>query len=419
MGTTEIEVGSQQCQVEVPQDYLVVSNSDLYQEIRGVVVERKMWGKKDQWPTTEIETSQHKAVAQIRPDPNLILNAEELIEWQEKVAKYVLKLNDLTADVLDVVCNLWLESSPKTIDSMITLKATDFLKFRGLKKRQGKGTGFSVERKREVEDQISLLSNLWIQVKSLSQNKEKDRFFRSTAITKASEVGEEDGSGKQKIYAWRVKPGDIFMPFLLGPGRVLAPLSKVALQFDPYRQKIEKRLTRYLTWIWKIRQGNNAYLQPFSVVTILESTKTSIDKRNPSKTRDRLELALDTLKSSGIISSWQYLPGTDYSLSGKRWSEDWLRFNIQIEPPAFVLNYYVETFSATKQFIQNEVEKREKLLDPVISEMKLMRKQRKLTQLQLADHLGVSGIYISKLEIGTKTPSKKMKLTISNWLLTN
>lgn len=416
MGTSENEKLPKKRSSSVPDGYITVSNTDLYHNLRGVVVEKKHWYTKEQWPTTDIETSHHRGIAQLRPDPNLPLSNDEQIEWREKVAKLVLKLNDLTADVLDVVCTLWLESSPRTSDAMLTLTAADFLQFRGLKKRMGQSNSFKVEQKREIAEQVALLSNLWIEVKTLS--KDNDKFFRSTAITKAAEVGVEDKKGVQTIYAWQLRPGAVFLPFLMGAGRALAPLSKVALQFDPYRQKLEKRLTRYLTWIWRIRQSKGGYLQPFLVSTLLESTKTELDSKNPAKTRERFEKALDVLKESKIISSWSHTEGTDYSILGQRgWVEQWLNWKVAIEPPQSILDYYNGYFqlvvepATTKTAAKSGVH-------PLVQDFREQRLKCGLTQSQLAEQLGVSGIYISQLERGVKDPSRKLELAINRWLAT-
>ncbi|MBX9976255.1 helix-turn-helix domain-containing protein [Cytobacillus firmus] len=47
-------------------------------------------------------------------------------------------------------------------------------------------------------------------------------------------------------------------------------------------------------------------MQPNKVSTPLEAIGAEINERTPSRTRDRLEKALDSLHEEGLIGSWHY-----------------------------------------------------------------------------------------------------------------
>src|SRR5699024_11484232 len=46
------------------------------------------------------------------------------------------------------------------------------------------------------------------------------------------------------------KVGKVFSEFLSGPSRQIALLPIEILQYNPYQEKWEKKIARYLTWRW-------------------------------------------------------------------------------------------------------------------------------------------------------------------------
>lgn len=402
-----------------PEGYLMVNNSHLYHGVQTAVVESKHWDQEaGDWPKTKFRARNRNVTAQIGPDPKLKLTEKQIAEWQERVAKYVLSLGDFTADILDLICILWLKKNPRSYHELIEIKASDFLEIRGLRRREGKsGSKYRADQKREVEAQIGLLSNFWIQVDEDREIPgEKRRFFRSTAVNTSAEVGVENERGEESIYAWRLRPGDVFMPALLGEGRILAPLTEKALKFDPYRYKLEKRLTRYFTWIWRIRQSKGTFNQPVAVRTLLEGTKTQIDSKNPSRTKERFESALDVLKQQGICSSWGYEAVRDHNIIGRRgWLNDWLEWKVFVAPPPEIVDFFKKAF-ANNSYEKAVIASKKTKVGPLISEMRTLRKKAKTTQVQLAKQLGISAVYLSKLERGENLPSHKLKAIIGDWV---
>ncbi len=153
-----------------------------------------------------------------------------------------------------------------------------------------------------------------------------------------SRYGQELTDGNLEIHAWRARPGDVFTKFLFGPGRQTALLSQKALQYDHYRQKWEKRLTRYLAWLWRISSGRTR--EGVFVKTLIDAVGVEINTTRPHRTRNRLEDALELLLKDGVISAWEY-EDIDENMTSKRgWWKDWLDLKILISAPVEILEQY-------------------------------------------------------------------------------
>jgi len=159
----------------------------------------------------------------------------------------------------------------------------------------------------------------------------------SKAIALTSRFGQVRTDGTTDAFAWRLRPGDVFAKFLFGPGRQTALLSQSALNYDPYRQKWEKRLARYLAWIWRISSGRTQ--EGLLVQTLLDATNMEIDKNRPNRTRERLEEALDRLADM-VVTSWQYERIDENLLSKRGWWRDWLECKILITAPTSIRDQY-------------------------------------------------------------------------------
>src|SRR5699024_3765777 len=101
--------------------------------------------------------------------------------------------------------------------------------------------------------------------------------------------------------------GDVFSKFLGGSSRQIALLPLQALQYNPRQEKWEKKMIRYLSWRWRTQARRADYDQPYKMSSILNAIGEPINKRTPSRTRERLEQALDRLQDDGLIRSWEYV----------------------------------------------------------------------------------------------------------------
>lgn len=411
---------------------LEVDNSTLYHSFRAALAR----GAKiftiptdGHWPTADLTTRRQtiRAMAQLRPDPietEPFLSGHQLSDWQTRMREYVMSLDDLTADVLDVISAIWLRQVAHP-DAMALIHADDFLRLRGLKPHKGGSGwrgGYKEEARQDIAQRIDALRNTWIRVFEMDvteeipgprgpRRKRAKWAGESAAIVVSSRFGQALLGGGVDPYIWRVRPGDVFARFLFGPGRQTALLSLKALEYDPYRQRWEKRLTRYLAWQWRTRQREATYLEPFTVQTLLLTIGEEIDVRNPIRTKNRLEKALTTLQDDQVIAAWQYGPGWDEAIIGQKgWIIRWLDWKIAIEPPATVVDHYTK--------IRNIPAPAPRALTAPPSLAETLREARRaqgLTQLQAAEEIGIDNTQLSRIERG-KPIAPKTRRKIEIWL---
>ena len=185
------------------------------------------------------------------------------------------------------------------------------------------------------------------------------------------------------------------------------------MAYDPYRQTWEKRLARYLSYQWRCRAHNGDYLQPFRVATLLDAAGAELDRRDPARTRARLEKALDTLLQDRVIAAWQYDRWEEHLVTRRGWAPHWLQTTILIEPPESIRGTY-------QRLARHETTAQPALPAPASLDERLKRHRKALglTQLQAAEQLGISPSYLNRLEQGNR--GKKLSLavqrTIDTWL---
>ena len=346
---------------EKPHELLNIDSSALMHSLRLALAAKNFSAPEgERWPQTDLTTSSRKlkAVAQVKPDPveeEPYLKESDLIEWKKQVAQVVMAMDDLTADVLDFISDVWLEQADHHGD-MVTITADEFLRSRDLTPKMGgagRRGGYHDSQRREFGRQIGVLSNTWIRVferdvTELAQGK-KGPYRKQTkwagesrAVVVSSRVGPTTPAGGLDPYAWRIRPGDVFTKFLLGPGRQTALISHKALRYDPYRQKWEKRLTRYLAYIWRIRQSRRDYAAPFAVRALLQGIGQQVDKNDPKRTKGRMAKALDQLQQDGVIAAWNYESANEAIVGQRGWWKDWLNWKVVIEPPSEITAHYAQ-----------------------------------------------------------------------------
>jgi hypothetical protein len=332
-------------------DFIEIASSQLYHNFR----DRISTGNfqitvGDKWPVADLSSKVLKSKAYIMPDRDEPVVGDDLRELQELMASKVTDLakeGDIAADVFDIVTAKWLKEA-KHYEAMVTLTADDILKARGLLPRLGgKGGrgGYREHQRKEIQQKIDVLSYTWVTVEEMDiveiiKGKRKVSKWRgeSKAIALTSRFGQIRADGSTDAFAWRLRPGDVFARFLFGPGRQTALLSQKALNYDPYRQKWEKRLARYLAWIWRISSGRTQ--EGLLVKTLLDAANMEMDRNRPSRTRERLEEALDCLQADRVITAWQY-DNIDENMTSKRgWWRNWLECKVIITAPTSIITQY-------------------------------------------------------------------------------
>jgi DNA-binding Xre family transcriptional regulator len=117
-----------------------------------------------------------------------------------------------------------------------------------------------------------------------------------------------------------------------------------ALQYSKDRHKYHKRLTRYLSWQWRIRQlSRTTMYRPFSIggekglLSVM-----GIDSKNhkPARLKEAFENVLDNLQADHVIASWSYHQAlNEQAMNQRDWFKSyWVNQQIVIVPPQEMLH---------------------------------------------------------------------------------
>lgn len=426
---------------ETFKNLIQVGSSAIYYEFRNILVKGKdkfdLNPEFEDWPTAIINTKSVKGTMDVRPDPKTVgqyLNPDELAFWQDKMKDYIMGMNDLTADVFDMIAHRWLQTA-KHKDEMVTITADELLKLRGLlpQKSGNYRGGFKKEKRDLIQKHIHILCNTWIYIDEIElptiENGKRvlKRFApRGPAIIISSVIDEVDENAEKVPYAWRIRPGDVFAPFFLDKAaRQTAWMSQKALQFDPCRETWEKRLTRYIAYQWRVRHNQGNFINPIKVNTLLQQAiQTQVDPIHPKRTKARFEKALNKLSKHNVIKSWEYVDVESIPVGQKGWWNDpengWIQSKIKIVPPTEILEAYSQ-LKTTMQVTGNKVVKSD-TVDKISSEIRQIRKNTNLTLEQLSREIEeVTGYAInistlSRIEKGRSKPRKKTVEILQQWL---
>jgi len=256
---------------------------------------------------------------------------------------------------------------------------------------------------------MDILDQTWLQVLELPVYERTLRFepdhilmnYETKPLIITGRYFHEYPDGRKEYEAWDVRPGDVFARMLIGPGAQTALLTQEILRFDPYRQKYEKRLARYLSWQWRIKRQEVVHRH--QVRTILNNIQLS--DSNLEEAQEKFENALECLLREKIIAHWQYEKSDDYVDLQARirarecWRNSWLRSVVLIEPPMYVLSQPRRAASSPKSLGPEKTEGA-KLI-------RSMRSSLGLSVSLLADILHVSVEKLFRLECGAEPLSEE------------
>lgn len=262
----------------------------------------------------------------------------------------VSNLDDLTVDVLLVALARWLVEG----DGEVWIDVDTILDDRGIKpmrKTDGRGGWWRAGHRRKDREEVvrafEQLDRMYlgvfdVEVFGLQGNRRKANGmqFESKVIVISDRISQGTPGDSRLPVAWRYQPGKWVTYFVEGPSRQTALLARQSIRYDPYRQKFEKRLSRYLSIQWRIRASWGSYDQPFKVKTLFDAVGIKPDKRYPLKSLERLEGALDRLQQDGIVLAWKYEQWDAEKAPIKGWLSSWLQSTVVVTPVDALLRHY-------------------------------------------------------------------------------
>lgn len=405
---------------------ILVMNNSPYQSVRESIYKKSFQSYDfSPWPTAPAVKGNIDGMIQIRP--YLAANLSSEYAAVQKAWDQANNLSDLDVDLLDALCCIFL-SKAQHYQDIVEIQVDDLLLIRGIKPKlggDGRRGGFEPKQRELLLQSLTRLQSLWIDLdKAVIYEKGKQvqlKLQSRALIFNDQNLKEycisEQPLGKKLMFT----VGEVFCKYLHGSGRQVAFLPVKALQYNPYRQTWEKRITRYLSWRWRIQARKGAYLQPIKVSTLISAIGEQVNERIPSRTRDRLEKALDMLFEDGVIAAWNYEKWDESIVLNKGWARIWTNLSILIVPPEFIKEKYSSIEG--NQRVQRKLHSNPQGLSNKASEIedisKLVRETRKklgISLFQLAEEIEISTSYISSIERGLKLPSNKIQKRIMEWL---
>lgn len=307
------------------------------------------------WPTKIFNEELVKGVAQLKPVEAQIriMDPADELELSRLMFKLREMLSDLDSDVLDMLYTFWMLQAEGDEDSGAAA-IDDLLRLRGLKPKlggQGRRGGFEQSQRDEVLESISRLQNILIRVSQPVRGGPTDgislKHFEGYLVVVTDYAGHERADQIISIRVIVFQPGDALRVYLLGPGRQTAWLSARALKYSHHTHPYEKRLTRYLSWLWGNHAVDKKYTRKFKVKELLNIIGLELDDRNPSRTYDRLDKIFETLEQDKIIRESRYVNRDDRMLRTRGWVRKWLKSTLEIEPAEEILTLYTDDSSSS------------------------------------------------------------------------
>lgn len=407
------------------QRFDTIPSSYAYRAAQRFASDPTVWSKNDAgYPVTKFKGGGVNGWAQLVPGGNdiddiTLMSPNDRTRWASVMWEQSRNLNDIQSDVLDILSANYADLARHTNDA-VTIGIDDMLKWRGLKpKKGGRGNrgGYRPDQRAAVMAAMSNLSSLWmhVDISAWGTRGKKNYVYSSRAMSITDKLGQYGLDGSIDVHVIKYTIGDAFKACLFGSGRQVALLSRKVPQYDPYRQPWEKRLARYLLWQWRIKiPSGEPEPYTYRISTLLSEARQEVDGKNPTRTRDRLEKALDTIQNDQIIRNWEYDPSSwnENWASQRGWRKRWLKAKIEIKPPKFILGHY--------KSIKEQRHPQQKALSTPASlggRLKQARKDRGINQALAAKEIGVNQATLSRIERGKgNLPRKATLAKIEAWI---
>ncbi|CAG9622782.1 hypothetical protein [Sutcliffiella rhizosphaerae] len=398
-------------------DYIYTSSSSQYHLLRDMVTKNKNYEKMENGTyRSPIQDRQGNVHGLVEFKPSELMQQESYSEkqalWYELIGSAINSLDELTADLFDLITYQWIVS-PKTEDGYITFHSDDALAL----KKQVTNEPFRNRDRFSIMQRIGALTSLWVltgteSIQIYDETSLKEEKLDIENLHKMFDIGKVSiarDSATQKvlgIYELEIKPSKILLPFLDGRKGTLGYLDKQIFKYNHHAQREMKRLMRYLSFQWKIQTINRNY-QSFKVNTLLGEMQIS-PRYKGRNLKERFEEILNALQADNVFDYWEYASSFDEPSKGeKKWYVSfWRNLNINIVPLDTVKkrNQKKIVYQQTSLFLDDDT-KNSLTVELTPSTLEQTIKQRGLTIKAAATEIGVSYVTLRRYLKGT---SQKM-----------
>lgn len=302
------------------------------------------------YPTHTTSTSRGRGAVHVSlraPSGRLGTPADVLPALWEQVRT----LDDLTSDALLVCLAHWASRSDGP-ETPVWITAEAILDARGIQRKRYNNEpgnwrhGHRTEDRMDAGRALAQLENIWVRLVDVEVIPKGKGRQRSQAITGNSRalamldtVTQEDIDGRPIFLGARVMPGQWAQRFWDLGLRWRGLLAQKALEYDPYRERVEKRLGKYFAFFFRWNAGGRTDAMLLNVSTLLTESGLEADRRNPQRTRDRLERGLNKLRDDRVIADWAYRRDLG-DLPPRGWLDGWMGMGVEITPPTELREQY-------------------------------------------------------------------------------
>jgi hypothetical protein len=298
---------------------------------------------------------QGKEMAQVefRPDASTLLSREAL--WGQ-----IRGLGDLDGDVFLALLAQWCAGHEP--DGSCWISSQNLLHYRGITPRkyltvdgQERLYHHRLDDLRLMEQAIEHLRQTYVTVgqwvkESLVEGRRKRGRPRKEYLTLHSYLiqisdflthqllvadaeGEKPAGTPEVQIAWKFRLGTCLETFLQDANPQLAYLLQQSLNFDPVKEYWEKRLSRFLIFNLRLREG--AQSGTWCLRDIFKELSLPMEGERPDRIRARFERALSGLlwhdpdlpQDSRQLAAWSYQESLS-ELPAKKWLNAWLDYHI-------------------------------------------------------------------------------------------
>ncbi|MHA4327882.1 helix-turn-helix domain-containing protein [Bacillus cereus] len=382
---------------EAKSEYIERSNAGFMYHLSDTIAKNKFTDDQDKnVRIAQLQDKQNSlVVVSSHDDGDMKLQREELKRWNTLIDSTFLTrvMDDLTADCLDIVTELWVKSAEndKTIVPVHYEQILDMCNMKQIK--NGKAY-YRKEDRLKIMERLAALASIFIYVnedneivilneedpnETLAYKKQRiRRLFVMDEIIIAKDIDTDKTLG---IESMNVTPGSFLSKYLYGSEKLTGLLSKKALEYNSKQQRYHKRLTRYLSWRWRIQQSYQHLTHSYSIggpKGLLQVMEISMN-RKPSLTRQVFEKTLDDLMRDQVIKEWKYSPEIDEEkCKGKNWFENyWLKLKVIISPTNELVKLQQELITKkSKQQAPLVIEMEEQ--PPVIEEKPISKPEQEI-----------------------------------------